>query len=180
MSFEEQDQAKRRSGKIGAVEIRAACPSDAEGIAAIANLPGFRAGTLRLPFQSVEETRQWLEKSPPNSTGLVAVLDGQIVGNAGLNRLAGRRIHSGSIGMGVHDDYTGCGIGSALLGALVDIADNWLAIKRLELTVYIDNAPAIGLYEKFGFETEGRLKAFGFRNGEYVDAFTMAMARLRF
>ncbi len=178
MSFEEQDQAKRRSGKIGAVEIRAACPSDAEGIAAIANLPGFRAGTLRLPFQSVEETRQWLEKSPPNSTGLVAVLDGQIVGNAGLNRLAGRRIHSGSIGMGVHDDYTGCGIGSALLGALVDIADNWLAIKRLELTVYIDNAPAIGLYEKFGFETEGRLRAFGFRNGEYVDAFTMA--RLRF
>ena len=178
MSFEEQDQAKRRSGKIGAVEIRAACPSDAEGIAAIANLPGFRAGTLRLPFQSVEETRQWLEKSPPNSTGLVAVLDGQIVGNAGLNRLAGRRIHSGSIGMGVHDDYTGCGIGSALLGALVDIADNWLAIKRLELTVYVDNAPAIGLYEKFGFETEGRLRAFGFRNGEYVDAFTMA--RLRF
>ena len=178
MSFEEQDQAKRRSGKIGAVEIRAACPSDAEGIAAIANLPGFRAGTLRLPFQSVEETRQWLEKSPPNSTGLVAVLDGQIVGNAGLNRLAGRRIHSGSIGMGVHDDYTGCGIGSALLGALVDIADNWLAIKRLELTVYIDNAPAIGLYEKFGFETEGRLRAFGFRNGEYADAFTMA--RLRF
>ena len=178
MSFEEQDQAKRRSGKIGAVEIRAACPSDAEGIAAIANLPGFRAGTLRLPFQSVEETRQWLEKSPPNSTGLVAVLDGQIVGNAGLNRLAGRRIHSGSIGMGVHDDFTGCGIGSALLGALVDIADNWLAIKRLELTVYIDNAPAIGLYEKFGFETEGRLRAFGFRNGEYVDAFTMA--RLRF
>ncbi len=178
MSFEKQDQAKRRSGKIGAVEIRAACPSDAEGIAAIANLPGFRAGTLRLPFQSVEETRQWLEKSPPNSTGLVAVLDGQIVGNAGLNRLAGRRIHSGSIGMGVHDDYTGCGIGSALLGALVDIADNWLAIKRLELTVYIDNAPAIGLYEKFGFETEGRLRAFGFRNGEYVDAFTMA--RLRF
>ena len=178
MSFEEQDQAKRRSGKIGAVEIRAACPSDAEGIAAIANLPGFRAGTLRLPFQSVEETRQWLEKSSPNSISLVAVLDGRIVGNAGLNRLAGRRIHSANLGMGVHDDFTGCGIGSALLGALVDTADNWLAIKRLELTVYVDNAPAIGLYEKFGFETEGRLRAFGFRNGEYVDAFTMARLRL--
>ncbi|MGY5805268.1 GNAT family N-acetyltransferase [Rhizobium sp. LEGMi12c] len=178
MSFEEQEPTKQRSGKIGAVEIRASRPSDAEGIAAIANLPGLRAGTLRLPFQSVEETRQWLEKSSPNSTGLVAVLDGQIVGNAGMNRLIGRRIHSANIGMGVHDDFTGCGIGSALLGALVDTADNWLAIKRLELTVYVDNARAIALYEKFGFETEGRLRAFGFRNGKYVDAFTMA--RLKF
>lgn len=178
MNSEQQEPAKQRSGKIDAVEIRASRPSDAEGIAAIANLPGFRAGTLRLPFQSVEETRQWLEKSSPNSTGLVAVLDGQIVGNAGMNRLVGRRIHSANIGMGVHDDFTGCGIGSALLGALVDTADNWLAIKRLELTVYVDNARAIALYEKFGFETEGRLRAFGFRNGKYVDAFTMG--RLKF
>jgi len=106
------------------------------------------------------------------------VLDGQIVGNAGLRRLTGRRIHVGQIGMGVHDDFTGRGVGSALLAALIDTADNWLAIKRVELTVYVDNAPAIRLYEKFGFETEGRLRAFAFRNGEYVDAFTMARRKL--
>ncbi|WP_349958730.1 GNAT family N-acetyltransferase [Rhizobium sp. ZPR3] len=178
MNSEQQEPDERRPKKVGSVEIRAARPSDAEGIAAIANLPGFRAGTLRLPFQSTEETQRWLDKHDPNATRLVAVLDGQIVGNAGLNRLSGRRIHSGSIGMGVHDDFTGCGIGSALMAALVDTADNWLAIKRLELTVYVDNEPAIGLYEKFEFETEGRLRAFGFRNGQYVDAFTMA--RLKF
>ncbi|MGY5775490.1 GNAT family N-acetyltransferase [Rhizobium sp. LEGMi135b] len=178
MSLEEQDQAKRRSGKVGPVTIRAIRPSDAEAITAIANLPGFRAGTLRLPFQSVEETQQWLDKQDSNATRLVAEVEGKVVGNAGMQRLAGGRIHSGYIGMGVHDDFTGCGIGSALLGALVDTADNWLAIKRLELTVYVDNARAIALYEKFGFETEGRLRAFGFRNGKYVDAFTMA--RLKF
>ncbi|MDK4701212.1 GNAT family N-acetyltransferase [Rhizobium sp. CNPSo 4062] len=178
MNSEQQEPDERRSKKFGSVEIRAARPSDAEGIAAIANLPGFRAGTLRLPFQSTEETQRWLDKHDANAVRLVAVLDGQIVGNAGMQRLAGRRIHSGNIGMGVHDDFTSCGIGSALLGALIDTADNWLAIKRLELTVYVDNARAIGLYEKFGFETEGRLRAFGFRNGEYVDALTMARLRL--
>lgn len=178
MNPQQEEPDERRYGKIGAIELRAARPSDAEAIASIANLPGFRAGTLRLPFQSTEETQRWLDKPDPNSITLVAVLDGQVVGNAGLRRLAGRRIHSGSIGMGVHDDFTGRGIGSALLGALVDVADNWLAIKRLELTVYVDNAPAIRLYERFGFETEGCLRAFAFRNGDYVDAFTMA--RLKF
>ncbi|MQB42597.1 GNAT family N-acetyltransferase [Rhizobium sp. ICMP 5592] len=178
MNSELQDPDQRRPQKAVDVEIRAAGPSDAEGIALIANLPGFRVGTLRLPFQSIEETRQWLEKPASGAINLVAVLDGQIVGNAGLRRNTGRQIHVGHIGMGVHDDFTGRGIGSALFAALVDAADNWLAIKRLELTVFVDNGPAIGLYEKFGFETEGRLKAFAFRNGAYVDAFTMARIRM--
>ncbi|WFU03861.1 GNAT family N-acetyltransferase [Rhizobium sp. CB3171] len=178
MNSGQQDPDERRRQQSGGVEIRAARPSDAEAVALMANLPGYRAGTLRLPFQSVEETRQWLEKPAPASINLVAVLDGQVVGNAGMRRHSGRQIHTGHLGMGVHDDFTGRGIGSALLAALVDAADNWLAIKRLELTVYIDNGPAIRLYEKFGFETEGRLRAFAFRNGEYVDAFTMARVRI--
>lgn len=178
MNSEPKEPEERRPDKVGPVEIRAARPSDAERIASIANLPGFRSGTLRLPFQNIEETQRWLDKHDPSAITLVAVLDGQIVGNAGLRRLAGRRIHCGNIGMGVHDDFAGRGIGTALLAALVDAADNWLAIKRLELTVYVDNAPAIRLYEKFGFETEGRLKAFAFRNGDYVDAFTMARLKL--
>ncbi|QND47567.1 GNAT family N-acetyltransferase [Rhizobium lusitanum] len=178
MNSEQEDPDQRRPQKAVGVEIRAASPSDAEGIALIANLPGFRAGTLRLPFQNIEETRRWLEKPSPTSISLVAVVAGQVVGNAGLRRHSGRQIHIGNLGMGVHDNFVGRGIGSALLAALIDTADNWLAIKRLELTVYVDNEPAIRLYEKFGFETEGRLKAFAFRNGEYVDAFTMARIRM--
>jgi len=40
--------------------------------------------------------------------------------------------------------------------------------------VYVDNVPAISLYKKFGFETEGTLKKYAFRAGKYVDAYTMA------
>jgi putative acetyltransferase len=45
---------------------------------------------------------------------------------------------------------------------------------RIELIVYVDNAPAIALYEKFAFEVEGTHHQFAFRDGEYVDAYSMA------
>ncbi|MBL8192483.1 MAG: GNAT family N-acetyltransferase, partial [Blastocatellia bacterium] len=56
-------------------------------------------------------------------------------------------------------------------------ADKWLNLLRLELEVYCDNDAAIALYKKFGFEIEGRLVKFSFREGEYVDAFFMARLR---
>ena len=160
------------------IVIRAVEASDAEAIAALSNLPGFRSGTLRLPYQSVDETRQWLEKSVPGSLSLVALLENKVVGNAGLHRFTGRRAHAATLGMGVHDDFNGRGIGSALLGELIEAADEWLAIKRLELTVFTDNAPAIRLYEKFGFEMEGTHKAIAFRHGVYADVFAMARVRV--
>jgi RimJ/RimL family protein N-acetyltransferase len=43
-------------------------------------------------------------------------------------------------------------VGTALMAALVDTADNWLDLKRLELTVYVDNEPATRLCQKFGFK----------------------------
>ena len=46
--------------------------------------------------------------------------------------------------------------------------------KRLELTVFVDNAPAIALYERHGFTTEGTFRAYAFRDGVFVDAYAMA------
>ena len=70
----------------------------------------------------------------------------------------------------------GQGVGSALMAAQVDMAGNWFQVRRLELEVYPDNIPAIRLYEKFGFEHEGRMRDFAFQNGAYVD--TLKMSRL--
>ncbi|WP_163882172.1 GNAT family N-acetyltransferase [Rhizobium laguerreae] len=177
MSENEENEPRGRARLPDGVLVRAVRLSDAEEITDLINLPGYRAGTLP-PYQRVEEVRKYMENPSPGALNLVVTLDGRIVGNGGLNRLSGRRQHVASIGMGVHDDFTGRGFGRILLGAMVDAADDWLDIKRLELTVYTDNDVAIGLYRKFGFEQEGLLKAFGFRSGEYVDAYTMARLRL--
>ena len=159
------------------ITIRAARASDCEEIAALINLPGFRAGTLRLPHQSPEEVRKWLEHRTPGSVSIVAVHEGAIVGKADLHPSTGRRSHAGTLGMGVHDAHQGRGIGSALLRELLDAADNWLGLRRIELTVFVDNAPALALYKRHGFEVEGTHRDHAYRAGAFVDAY--AMARLR-
>ena len=58
--------------------------------------------------------------------------------------------------------------------AALDLADNWLNLERIELKVYTDNAAGRALYEKFGFEIEGTHRRYAFREGQYVDAYSMA------
>ena len=76
--------------------------------------------------------------------------------------------------MGVADGVSGRGIGTALLRELLDAADKWFDVRRLELTVFHDNQRAIRLYERHGFEREGLLRAYAFRDGSYVDVIPMA------
>ncbi len=138
------------------------------------NLPGFLWGTTRIPFETSEDVRSRLEKGLPGGRRLVAVVDGEVIGNAALERLTGRRAHVGRIGMGVHDDWVGRGIGTELMAALVDLADNWLALRRLELEVNADNLPALALYRRFGFEIEGTHRGHIFRLGQFIDGYSMA------
>ncbi|KPF42405.1 GNAT family acetyltransferase [Rhizobium sp. AAP43] len=159
------------------LRIRAIRPEDADDMAALQSLPGFRCGTLRMPYPSAPNVKKHIEGMAPNAVSLVGFIGDVMVGNAGLNQMTGRRSHTASIGMGVHDLYQRRGIGRALLGELVAIAENWLNLHRLELTVYTDNLSAIALYESFGFEREGIHRAYAYRDGAFVDA--LAMARLR-
>jgi putative acetyltransferase len=69
------------------------------------------------------------------------------------------------------------GIGGALLTALVDVAENWLNLSRIQHTIAVDNAPAIALHRKHGFLIEGKLRDHNFRAGRYVDAYVMARIR---
>lgn len=157
--------------------LRAARRDDAAGLCAIRNLPGVRWGTLALPFGRVEASEAYLAKLGPNNHFIVAEAEGAPIGSASLDRYAERRAHAAGLGMMVADPWQGRGVGAALLGALTDLADNWLGLKRIELCVFADNGRAIALYEKFGFVEEGRQRAYALRGGLLVDS--LLMARLR-
>ena len=158
------------------ITIRRAAVADADAIQATFATPKAMAGTLQIPFPSLEKWRKWLADSPPDDYVLVAEVSGEVVGNLGLHPASKspRRRHAAGLGMSVRDDWQGRGVGTALLTAAIDLADNWHNFTRIELTVYTDNAGALALYRKFGFEIEGTLVGYAFRNGAYIDAYTMA------
>jgi L-phenylalanine/L-methionine N-acetyltransferase len=136
-------------------------------------------GTLQLPFPSLELWRKRLAEPSEGLFSLVACVDDEIVGQLGLHTFphSPRRRHVGQLGMAVRDEWQGKGAGTALMQAAVDLADKWLNLERLELDVYTDNEPAVRLYKKFGFVIEGTLMRFAFRDGRYVDAYSMARLR---
>ena len=148
---------------------------DTEGLQQLYSLPNAYSGTLQLPNPSLESWHKRISNIPAGVYSYVAVVDGIIAGNLGFQVEANpRRRHVASLGMAVHDDFLRKGIGSQLLCTALDMADNWLNIHRIELTVYIDNVSAIALYKKFGFILEGQSKDYAFRDGEYVDVYQMS------
>jgi putative acetyltransferase len=169
----------KRDAVRESIQIRHSEPDDYQAVHEIYSCPKAFAGTLQLPFPSLELWRKRLAEPASGTYNLVAVVDEKIVGQLGLYTFPDqpRRKHVGTIGMGVHDDWQGRGIGKALLQACVDLADRWLNLSRLELEVYTDNEPAIRLYERFGFEREGTLRQHAFREGHYVDSYFMARLR---
>jgi len=160
------------------IVIRRAEPTDAEAVWKCFTSPLVVRNTLQTPYRGLESVREQLVKYGENEHPLVAVVDGEIVGMIGLYVKTRPRIrHIAAIGMNVRDDWQGKGVGTALMRAAVDLADKWLNLTRIELTVYTDNEAAIALYRNFGFEIEGTMRKAGFRDGEFVDAHMMARVK---
>jgi putative acetyltransferase len=79
--------------------------------------------------------------------------------------------------MAVHPDFWGQGIGSRLMEAALDLADNWLDLKRVELDVNTDNPGGFQLYEKFDFAIEGVKRYHTYGDSRWGDSYFMARIR---
>ncbi|MBI3283888.1 MAG: GNAT family N-acetyltransferase [Burkholderiales bacterium] len=157
------------------IHIRRAEFADAAQIQKVYASSNAYAGTLQLPYPSVEMWQEKLKQFSSDDTLLVALCDGVVVGTAGLHlQQKMRRNHAAGLGIAVADSFTGRGVGTALLAEILSLADNWLNLLRLELSVFRDNAVAVHLYHKFGFEIEGTHRAYALRNGVFVDCYSMA------
>ena len=111
--------------------------------------------------QSVDEEREArslveTERSD-NEVELVAILDGRIVGSAGITAVGDRRKvrHRARFGISILKEHWGMGIGRVLMEASIDCARR-AGYTQLELEVVADNERALSLYRRAGFEEYGR------------------------
>lgn len=165
----------RHHERTGHVTVRRIRPDDHEALHEIYSQPGVIRGTLQLPFPASETWRERTARTQDGTYNLVATVDGRVVGNLGLFVATNpRRAHAGQIGMAVHDAWQGRGIGTTLMVAVLDLADRWLNLSRIELQVFVDNEPAVRLYRSMGFAVEGTQARFAFRDGQFADVYAMA------
>lgn len=131
---------------------------------------------------TLEQEREYLRShiEPENSIYLVAEVDGEIVGSvdctaddSALTRDMTR--HCVEIGVSVRRPWRDRGIGTALLQRAIDWARNLGNIGRIELEVFDYNERAIHVYEKLGFQVEGRRRRAYLRDGRYIDSLWMAL-----
>jgi ribosomal protein S18 acetylase RimI-like enzyme len=163
------------------ITVREATPKDAaallEHLKELTAEPG-----INIPLgpdevtTTLEQEKSLLSEiaNSPNAIMLVGEADGAIVGELSLRAISPRRAvkHVATLGMSVKQAWRGKGVGRSLLADAIAWAPS-AGIKRIELYVYARNAPAIALYEKFGFAIEGRRKAFIREGNEYLDDLVM-------
>lgn len=102
------------------------------------------------------------ELENPSARYLVAEIKGRIIGYGGYWSI----LNEGHItNIAVHPDYRGQGIGSALLTAMINLAQRE-GIDAMTLEVRISNRIAQSVYLKHGFTVVGVRKKYYQDNGE--------------
>jgi L-amino acid N-acyltransferase YncA len=104
---------------------------------------------------------------------LVAEVEGRVVASADLHPGRGSGSHVGVVGVVVKDGFRGVGIGSGMLGVIVDVARK-RGLRLLVLSVFSSNVRAVQLYERVGFVRCGLVPMRHFSRGKFVDEVLMA------
>ncbi len=143
-----------------------------------ATLRGMISG---IPFpSSYEDERQWLGQQTSYTRGeyqfAIENLEGELVGRCGVIRLDWKnRVCEVAIMVGA--PYRGRGYGKEAMALLCDFCFREMNLRRIKVSVFAFNEPALRCYAANGFVKEGTLRQEIYRDGEYRDVVLMAKFR---
>jgi phosphinothricin acetyltransferase len=155
------------------VTIRPAEPGDAAAVAAIYGhhvVHGF--GTFEeTPPSAAEIVGRISQVTGRGLPYLVAEAEAKLIGFAYAapfrERAAYRYLVEDSVY--IHPDHLGQGVGKALVGELIAACER-LGLRQMVAVIGDSaNAGSIGLHRSLGFEHAGTGRAFGFKQGRWVD-----------
>jgi RimJ/RimL family protein N-acetyltransferase len=131
------------------------------------------------PF-SMEDIKESEQRALEEGHPYIIEVDGAPIGRIGLNGFRRRdRICSLYIFIGERSAWEK-GYGTDAVAALVDEAFDRYDLSRVELWSLADNERAIHVYEKVGFDLDGRLAERSWKDGAWVDRVVMSVTRERF
>lgn len=129
-------------------------------------------------FDAEQESRFLARKAEsPREIELLAVVDGKVVGTAGIDAVGTKYkvAHRAEFGISVLKEYWGLGIGRAMTEACIQCARD-AGYAQLELNVVADNARAVAMYQRVGFVECGRNpRGFNSRTAGYQEVISMLM-----
>lgn len=184
-------QAKSVHLRGGACHVRSAVEADAAALLDLQNhVVATDPHTVREPGEqqrTLEEQTGWVRAmlAAPAHLLLVAAEGGEpvppgralILGALSFRNGDRRKVaHHGHFGIGVRAEHRGRGVGSALIGALLDWAAEGPILEKICLGTLATNTGAQRLYQRMGFVEESRSpRYFKLGPGKYVDDIQMAM-----
>lgn len=139
----------------------------------------FETDYLMFSSSEVPSEEVWKKRIEANSGNgpqifFVVKRDNEIVGFILLTRGGYKKnMHASSLVIGVLEKHRKSGLGSKLIDAAVSWAQKH-QIKRIELSVMVNNDGAFQLYKKNGFQVEGIKNRSIFYNNEFIDEYLMA------
>lgn len=128
--------------------------------------------TLDIDERTYEQWEEWFfAHNVENHPLIVCEEQERVVGYASLSSYRHKQAYCSTVELSVyvHSDYKGRGIGTALLSAILEIAEKDDSIHTVVSVITSGNKASERLHEKFGFEFCGKISEVGKKFGEYVD-----------
>jgi RimJ/RimL family protein N-acetyltransferase len=109
-----------------------------------------------------------------NSISLFLVINGEVMGSAGIIKSEGIKSHIGKMGIIIKKEARGLGLGEKLFKKVMEEGIKKFKLRIVVLDVFTRNKIAQNLYKKMGFQKIGSIEGGAKYYGKYEDEIIMA------